>query len=556
MISWIQRTFQQHTKLVFFFLLFAVTIPFVFTIGAPGVGSAGTKLNKRDFFHVNLGNEEEVRKVMLDGQLSAQLRMNYQAMQNPQAYSLQRVAGIALADKFHLPQPTADQVSSFVATLPAFRTEQGGFDQARYTQFADSLKAGSQISAADVNRVLRDDVRLEQLGKVVGGPGYVLPYDVKQQLIRSDSSWTVQVATLDYASFNPTIATPDDVLKKFHEDNSFRYEIPARPRMSYVEFKNADFLPPVAPTEAELRAFYNQNQARFPVPAEADKKDAPSITPAAAPVDNFPKVRAQVETALKEAAGATHASKAANDLTVALYEQKLTANSPQLTAFLAGQRRPALAIAPFAPDNPPADKPWLGYYGENFSRLNQERFFTDPLQTETGFVVLFWNESLPAHKPLFAEVRERVLADYKEGEKRKLFAAKGTALRAQLQAAATAGADAFNKAATAEKLEVKSYANFNLREQPKDMPYPALSTLQTLEKGQVSEMASAADKGYLVYAQDKKLPDVSPASPRYIELQKQLMTFTAGTNENSYLGRLVEEELKRTETAANTAPQS
>ena len=62
-----------------------------------------------------------------------------------------------------------------------------------------------QSGAVDVNRVLRDDARLEQLNKVVGGPGYVMPGDIKQQLIRADSTWTVQVATLDYASFNPAI---------------------------------------------------------------------------------------------------------------------------------------------------------------------------------------------------------------------------------------------------------------------------------------------------------------------------------------------------------------
>ena len=556
MISWIQRTFQRHTKLVFLFLLVAVTIPFVFTIGAaPGIGNATGKLNKRDFFHLNLGNEEQVRKMMLDAQWSAQFRMNYEAMSNLQAYALQRVAGIALADQLNLPQPTKEQISALVAQLPAFRTQEGGFDQARYTTFSDSLKTRTDVTAADINRILRDEARLSQLGKVVGGPGYVLPYDVKQQLTRSDSTWTIQVATLDYATFNPSISTAEDVLKKFHEENAGRYEIPSRPRLSYVEFKTADFIPPVAPTEAELRAFYTQNPARFPVPPDADKKDATPTVGADATVDNFPKVRAQVEAALKNGVGARNASEAANNLTVALYEQKtagkLAANSPALDSFLAGQRSPAVAIAPYTPDSPPADKPWLAYYGEQISRLNNDRFFSDPLQTETGFVVLFWNETLPAHTPLFSEVRDRVLADYKEGEKRKLFVARGNALRTQLQAAAKS-ADGFAKAATAEQLTVKPYANFKLfpaDQRPQDLPAQALGTLQSLEQGQVSEMIADAEKGYLVFAQEKKLPDLSPANPRYAELEAQLREFTAGTNENSYLGRMVEAELKRTEPA-------
>ena len=69
-------------------------------------------------------------------------------------------------------------------------------------------------------------------------------------------------------------------------------------------------------------------------------------------------------------------------------------------------------------------------------------------------------------------------------------------------------------------------------------------TLQTLEAGQVSEMAATADQGILVYAQAKKLPDLTPGSPRYAEVEKQLMQYTASANENAYLGELVEQELK------------
>ncbi|MDB6166852.1 MAG: ppiD [Lacunisphaera sp.] len=550
MITWIQKYFHKHFRLVFAAILIAVAVPmiFVYSQSSSGLSHAGGRVLERPFFGVNLGNEEQTRRMMSDASLSAQLKAGYNALEGAQLqqYALQRVAGLALADELHLPAPTADQVAKYVPTLRYFQNQTGDFDQTRYTGFADSLKAGAGIKIADVNRVLRDDTRLGQLGKLVGGPGYVLSHDVQQQLIRSDSSWTAQVATLDYATFNPTIPATDDLLKKYHEENSFRYDVPARPRLSYVEFKGADFIPPTSPTEAELRAYYTNNLSSFPVPADAEKKDA---APAAAPVDNFPKVRAQVETALKNAVSARSAAKAANDLTVALYEKKLAANSPELTAFLAAQRRPAVAIPPFAPDAPPAGLEWLGNHAEPISRLSQERFYSDPLPTTNSYVVLLWNDSLPAYKPGFAEVRDRVAADYKAGEKRKLFIARGQTLRAQLQAAAKNGPAAFASAAAAEKLEVASFANFTTRTPPKDLPYPALSALQSLNVGEVSEMTATDDKGIFVHVQEKKLPDLSPANPRYVELQKQLMQFTAGSNENSYLAGLVERELKKIEPA-------
>ena len=126
MISWIQRNFAKHTKLVFIFLFVAIAIPFVFTIGAPGIGQGDKKELKRPFFHVNLDNPTQARRIAIDASLSAQLKAGYDALQGPQAqqYALQRVAGLALADELHLPNPTPEQVAKYVTTLRGFQDEQ------------------------------------------------------------------------------------------------------------------------------------------------------------------------------------------------------------------------------------------------------------------------------------------------------------------------------------------------------------------------------------------------------------------------------------------------
>jgi len=557
MISWIQTTFQKHTKFFLLFLLIVITIPFVFTIGAaPGIGQAGHKTLEQEFFGYNLGNEQQARRIMSDGSFSAQLRGAYQASgAQVQQYALSRVAGLALADQLSLPQPTEKEVSAFIAQLPAFKNEQGNFDQQAYQRLADSLKGNPQFSVADATRVLREDARLDALSKVVSGPGYVLASDVAEQLKRIETSWTLAVASLDYATFEPNIAVTDEVLQKYFDDNSFRYEVPARPRLSAVEFKNAEFTPANAPTEEEMRTFYNANAARFPVPADADKKDAPALSldgqPAA--TDNFPKVRAQVEAAMKEVAARNLASRAANDFTVALFERKVAANSAELTQFLSAQNRSAAPIAPFTFDAPPADRPWLANYAEPISRLGSERFFSDPLPTPSGYVVLLWNESLPSYKPMFTEVRERVATDYRDGEKRRRFNEQGKSIREKLQAAVKAG-QSFADAAAAQKLTAKTYASFTLRQPPQDLPYAAYGSLQTLEAGQVSEMLAESDKGHFVYAAEKKLPDVSPSNPRYAEVRQQLMQYTASANESALLNSLVESELRKSAPATAAQP--
>ncbi|MBX3735871.1 MAG: peptidyl-prolyl cis-trans isomerase [Candidatus Didemnitutus sp.] len=555
MISWIQIYFQKHFRTVFAVLLGVTIISFIFTIGAaPGIGRAGNKLLEQPFYGHNLGSEQEARRIFRDGNFSAQLRGAYQASNAQlQEYSLGRIAGLALADDLHVPAPTEKELGAFIGNLPAFKNEQGAFDQTRYKQFEDSLKTSPEFTIADANRVFRDDARLEALGKIISGPGYVLPSDVAEQLKRSDATWSLAVASWDYASFDAGVQVNDMALQKFFDENAFRYEVPARPKLSLVEFKTAEFVPPVAPTEPEMRAFYEANKNRFPTPAD-DKKDATKLADASkTPTDDFPKVRAQVEQVMKDAAGRSRASKAANDFTVAVYERKVAANSADLTALLAAQHRTAIQLPAFTFDNPPADRPWLANYAEQISRLDKDRFFSDPVPSPDGYIVLLWNDSLPGHKPMLGEVKDKVAADYKEAEKRKRFVEAGKALRTKLQAAAKSGK--FEDVAKAEKLEVKSYANFSVRQPPQDLPYAAYGAIQSfLDKGEVSEMVATGDKGVFTLVVDRKLPDTSTANPRYAEIQKQLAQYTAAANESATLSALVEAELKKHAPAKNAAP--
>jgi peptidyl-prolyl cis-trans isomerase D len=553
MISWIQKTFQLHFRFIFMLLLGLVIISFVFIGAGSGMGRPDRPVIERQVFGYNLGSQEDQTRLFGDAALSAQLQAGY-APEGPelQNYAFQRAASLQIADELHIPRSTKEEVTEFIRNLRVFTNQEGQFDAARYASFRDSLKTNPSMTEASVTRVIADDVRAAKVQKLLAGPGYVLASDVKAQLEQADANWTLGVATIDYASYSPNIPVNDAVLGTFFEENAFRYEISPRVEVSYAEFSALPLLPTINVTDAEIRSYYDANPSRFPKPAApaADAKAAPATNPDA----DFAAVRSQVETTLKLERARRAATKAAADFSLALYDANVSPGTPAFDAFLEKRGVQLKDLAPFARDAGPAELGGSREIANEAFKLNADHPLSDAVQSPTGAVVLVWKGLQAARTPLLSEVREKVSADYIEGEKRKRFVELGRTIRSTIEARLKAG-DNFEKAVAAAasnasvKIEAKTLAPFTLRQPPQDIDYSVFGALQRLEKGNVSDMIIAKDHGLIVYAADKTVPDLNESSPQFAEARNQISMASSRIGSSSYLNELITEELKKSEPA-------
>jgi peptidyl-prolyl cis-trans isomerase D len=558
MISWIQRTFQQHFRVIFSLLLGVIVISFIFTIGAtPGIGRGDRKVARRDFFGHNLGSQEEVQRMMLDARVSAELQFGFAELDAEQIerYGFQRAAGLHLADQLRIPAPGPAEVAAYIRNLRAFADESGQFDAARYSAFRASLKSGRGTNEGEIARVIAEDVRFEAVEKLLAGPGYVLPADVRDQVARADTRWTLATATVDYASYRPAIEPTAAQLEKFFADNGFRYQISPKVSVDYIAFPAATFVGQVAVSPADVRAYYDRDPSRFPKPAASAKPGAAAAAaPAKAdPAADFAAVRPAVEAALKLEQARNLAAKAASDAAFGLYEGKIAAGAP-LAAYLSSRRLTATPVAPFTAEAAPAELGGSRELAEAAFKLNADRYYSEALPTPAGSVILLWKQNLPARQPTFAEVRAQVRTDYIEDQRRQRFVEMGRTLKAAIAVRLKAGepfAQAAERVAGAAgvKVAVKTLPAFTLADRPKDADPGVLGTLDRLKQGQLSDMVATADHGIIVYAVDRKVPDLSERSPRYAETRSQLATYAGRLGSGSALGELVENELKRTTVA-------
>ncbi len=555
MITWIQRSFQHHFRTVFGVLLAVTIISFIFTIGAsPGIGRAGTKTYSRLFFGHDLSKQGTSDSIFGDAEASIELQAGYMAADGAQLqeYGLQRAAVLALADQIKLPAPTRDDLASHIRGLRSFAGADGQFDANRYAAFRDNLKLNPRRSEGDIARVLGDDVRMTQLQKLMAGPGYVLPGEVRTQLLRADSSWTIAVATADYATYKPEIPVAEEALKHYFESNAFRYVIPARIGVDYVEYRTDDFLGAVTLTPDEVRKYYDENSTRFPRPAEAKaegEKKAAQAEPAKMdnPDADFAAVKPQVEQTLKAERAARLAAKAAADLTVAIYEQKLQPSSPAFADFLASNKLARKTLPPFDHESVPPSLGWNRQVVDLALQLSADHPVSDAVSAANGSVVLFWRETVASYQPQLAQVREHVVADFKEEQLHNSFIEAGRAFRSQIEARIKAG-DPFEKAAAAAgslKVAIKDYPAFTRRQPPKELGQSELAVLENLDQGQLSDLIPTADQGLIVYVREKKSPDLSEAGPLFASTQSQLARYTASLNDRLLISEVVDRELKK-----------
>lgn len=551
MISWIQKYFQQHFKTIFAVLLAVTIISFVMTIGAtPGIGNGERRgVTERPFFGYNLASRDDQTRLFNDARLSAELQSGYPLDGDDlQNYAFQRAGALDLANKLHLPAASKADIADYIKTLRVFTGNDGQFDTKRYASFRDSLKSNPGMNENTVSRVLGDDVRINRVQKLLAGPGYVQPADVKTTLERADTKWTLSVATVDYTAFSPDVSVTEAELKKYFDESGARYDIPPRVSVDYVGFPAITYLFQVRVTDQEVRAYYDANPARFPAPKKDDKAAKPAVP--ANPDADFAAVKPQVESALKLERAQQLAMKAASDFSYALYESKARPGTPAFTTLLNAQKLTLSSLKPFTRDEGPAEFGGAPQIAEEAFKLGADHPTSDAINTPAGAAILFWKETLPSRHPLFTEVHDKVSADYTADQKRKRFVDAGHTLHDAIERRLKAGDD-FAKAVAASagnlKVDTKSVPAFTLRQPPQDIDYAALRSLEHADKGTVTDMIVDQNKGLIVYVADKQLPDLSDKNPKYAQTMEQMAAMNGRQNASAFLTDYVEAELKRSE---------
>jgi peptidyl-prolyl cis-trans isomerase D len=519
MITWMQTKFGRHHKVFLWCILVVIVVAFVLTIGAVPRGQATRGQGPRMLFGVNLNDQEQMTALQQSVAMSlAWQRHQARTTDEMEQALLGRLALLYLADQWGVPLPTEAQKAAFVQTLPLFKSDAGQFDPVLYQKFLDDLQLRPVEERNLTADTLAQNWRLQQVLAVLGGPGYALPFSAEVQAALRDTTWDLDVASLDYSKFTPKVTVTDAALQTFFNRDSTRFKKPAETTLSYVRFTAPAST--ATPTAADLEDFVKASPKDFPDVKDPAKLDA--------------KTTAAATAAFLKAQDVQNAGALAQNFVKALSDQGVTRGTPAFDALLQKFNVQVETLPPVVDGKPaPADSPVSDKILQAVApTLNAQNYFSDPVPLADGAAVLFFEQATPEHSPEFAEARADVAAAYTEEEKTRQFEARGQELQ-QALTKAVAGGQSFKDAATAQGLTVKDYPAVSFSNPPADMDYDLLAALANpntagvplilaMKPGEVSEMQPTPDAGQFIYIAKRDIPALTADSPTTLTALKTM----------------------------------
>lgn len=180
--------------------------------------------------------EREARKIQLANGLG--LRDYLMSLSNPQegldAAILNSMVVDHEADRMQI-EPSDNAVAEGIQQLPAFQTN-GAFDFAKYSTFVENQLSPLGFSKEELEELVRDDLRVKELKKLIGATATVSPEEIRAEFERRNEMIVTEVIRLDLSSFIKAAVVSEDDVKKAFADRKDQYMSDEKRKIRYVRF--------------------------------------------------------------------------------------------------------------------------------------------------------------------------------------------------------------------------------------------------------------------------------------------------------------------------------
>lgn len=540
MITWIQLVLQKHHKSVFSVLLVAIVIAFVFTIGSvPFFGDSyggGARQNK-EFYGFDFSNEAVVNN--LQNAVYYEIIMSGQQPQSQEQFTqlmLRQAYARYLAEKLGMLQVSQAELDAYIQESPLFAGKDGKFDANAFKKFVAERLASGRMTEEYLSEILSQNALVAKVVKLLGGPGYMPKFEIEHEYAQMYGKWDFNMAVLSMDSFKPEIKPSAEVLQKYFKDNIEAYRVGEGVVLETVFIPSTNFAKESNPTEAEMVSYFATNSAKYET-----TKEGKTIKPKLA------DVKAQVRADMVETNSLVKATHFAEELVLKIYDAEAKKGSAEFKKILSEakvvlKKSPQIRKTDSAmPKDIPTQVVVEGL------KLDDNRFYTDPIQAGDGVWVAFLSEKLSSYLPKYEDVKAKVLENYIASEKSRLFNERANTL-AKALAKAVAEKKSFASVAREGGAKVESVKDFVMTEPKGDAvmrAYSAInSTLPTLKVGAVSPVKTFGGNAYIFELTKFTAPAEKADANKLENISKRMIGISSMITSMSVLSEKVQAQEK------------
>jgi peptidyl-prolyl cis-trans isomerase D len=132
-------------------------------------------------------------------------------------------------------EPTAGQIRDAEKNLPRFETN-NQFDPTKYQQFVDTVLIPNGLSAADLDQVVADHLRLAGISQLVQGSSPLPEAIFRQQYEQTHQKVSLAIIRFKQADFEPSIQVSDDEIRKYYDQHKDVLRSPEKRQIELVSF--------------------------------------------------------------------------------------------------------------------------------------------------------------------------------------------------------------------------------------------------------------------------------------------------------------------------------
>lgn len=343
-----------------------------------------------------------------------------------------------------------NEVADAIAKLTPFQTN-GNYDPAKYQTFVENVLKPRGFTAARLEDLVRDQLRLKKMVTLIGSTLEVTPGELRNAFVQNHQKMDTSIIRFDLAEFKAAVQPTDAEVEKVFKDHEKTYTAGEKRVVSYV---NLDL-------------------------SEADKA-----------LKGKEMIEARQALANR-----------AND-----FGQDLLKDGANFAEVAKKYGLTVKTTPEFTVEKPPQDLASIPGAAETAFKLSEKDPTSDALPSGDGYCVLHLEKVTPDRQLTLDEARPEVIEQIKKEKGGVALVTKGNEVRTKIIELMKAG-KSFADAAQEAGVKVESFPTFSVAQPVQDKPDARTILAKSVElaDGEVSDFVPVENGGLIIHL-DKREP--------------------------------------------------